>query len=78
MELVIPTDVELSDCSGGGGCFHPISSKVFLGGNISFAVKNSAIISASAAGDITYFMICAMISSGPFHPGMVSFSYRKM
>ena len=78
MELGIPTAVELLDCSGEGGCFHPISCRVFLSGTISFAVKNSAIISGSVADNITYFVICVMISSGTFHLGTASFSDRNM
>ena len=57
VELVTPTAVELSDWSGLGGCFHPISVRVFQRGTISLAVKNRAVISASAADETTYFMI---------------------
>ena len=77
-ELVTPTAIELSGCNGKGGCFHPISCKVFLSGTISFAIKNSAVIPASATDNTTYFMIYAMVSSGPFHLGMASFSNRNM
>ena len=42
------------------------------------AVKNKAIISASAADETTYFMICAMVRTGPFYRGIESFSGRKM
>ena len=62
VKLIIPTAVELSGWSGDGGCSHPISYRVFLSGTISFAVKNSVVISASAADNTTYFMICAMVS----------------
>ena len=78
MEFVIPTVVDLSDYRGDGGCFHPISCRVFPSGTICFAVKNSAVISASAADNTTYFMICTMASSGSFHLGMLSLSDRKM
>ena len=74
----IPTAVELSDCTDEGGCFHPISCRVFLSGTISFVAKNSAVISASAADDTTYFMIYAMVRSVPVHLGMSSFSNRNM
>ena len=78
MELVIPTAVEFSDWSGLGGCFHPISVRVFQRGTISLVVKNKAVISASIADETTYFMICAMVRTGPFHRGIESFSDRKM
>ena len=77
VELVIPTAVELSDYNCKGGCFHLIFAGCFLSGTISFAVKNSVVISASAADNTTHFMICAMASSGPFHLGMASFSDRN-
>ena len=78
MELVIPTVVELADCSGGLGCFHPISCRVFLSGNISFAIKNSTVISTSAADNTTYFIIYTKVSSGPAHLGMGLFSDKNI
>ena len=78
VELFIPTTVELSDCSGDGGCFRPIPCGLFLSGTVSFVIKDSAAVSASAADDTTYFMICIMVSSGPCHLGMASFSDRNM
>ena len=78
MEFVTPTAVELSHWIGDGGCFHSIASNAFRNGTISFAVKNSAVVSASAAEDITYFMIAAMVSTGPFHLGIGPSSDRKM
>ena len=77
-ELVISTAVELSGCSGDGGCFRLISCRVFLSGTIYFAVKNNVVISTSAADDTTYFMVCVMVCSEPFYLGMLSFSTRKM
>ena len=53
VELFIPTTVELSDCSGDGGCFRPIPCGLFLSGTVSFVIKDSAAVSASAADDTT-------------------------
>ena len=78
VELVIPTDVELSDWRGLGGCFHPISVRVFCSGIIYLAVRNKAVISASAADNTTYFIIWAMVRRSPFQRGMESFSDKKM
>ena len=78
MEFVTPTAVELSHWIGDGGCFHPIASNAFRNGTISFAVKKSAVVSASAAEDITYFMIAAMVNTGPLHLGIGSSSDKKM
>ena len=77
VELVIPTAVELLDWRGLGGCFHPISVRVFCSGTISLAVRNKAVISASAADDTTYLIIWAMVRRGPFQRGMESFSEKK-
>ena len=77
IELVIPTAVELSDWRGLGGCFHPISVRVFHSGTISLAVRNKAVISASAADDTTYLIIWAMVSRDLFQRGMELFSDKK-
>ena len=74
----MPTAVELSAWMGDGGCFHPILVRVFLRGTISFAVINKAVISASAADDTTYFIICARVSRGPFQRGMSTSSDKNM
>ena len=63
---------------GLGGCFHPISVRVFRRGTISLAVRNKAVISASAADDTTYLIIWAMVRRSPFQRGMESFSEKKM
>ena len=49
-----------------------------LTGTISFAVKNKAPISFSAAKDSKYFIICAIVKIGQFQRGMGSFSDRKI
>ena len=67
--LVYPTAVELSHCRGDGGCFHPIFSSVFRSATISLAVRNSAAISAFAAEDKMYFMICVIVNTRTFHLG---------
>ena len=78
VHLVIPAAVELFELTGEGGCFHPISVIVCCSGTIYFAVRNRSVISVSAAKDTTYFIICSIVSTGPFQRGMDSFSDRKM
>ena len=77
MELVITTAAEVSDCNGDVRCFQPIFCRVFLSGTIYFAVKNNAVVSASAADDTIYFMICTMANNESFHLEILSFSDRK-
>ena len=43
-----------------------------------FSVNNKAPISASAAEDSIYIIICAIVKIGPFQRGMGSFSDRKI
>ena len=63
--LVTPTAVELSVWIGVLGCGHPISMRVWIIGTVSLAVMNSLASSDSAAEDMTYLIIYAMIRIGP-------------
>ena len=49
-----------------------------LTGAIYFAVRNKAPISASAAEDSTYFIICEIVKIGPFQQVICSFSDRNI
>ena len=60
-----PDAVELSVCTGDGGCGHPISMRACLSGNISLAVTKRAPSSASAADERTNLNIFAMLRMGP-------------
>ena len=72
-----PTAVLLSTCMGVSGNLCPISSSVFLQGIASRAFINIAPNSASAADDMTAFMILAILSTAPLLVGSSSFSERK-
>ena len=60
-----PFAVELSVCIGFFGCGCPSSSSVFLAETASFQFMNSAPSSASAADDISAFIICATFITAP-------------
>ena len=63
---MIPAAVLLSVCIGVAGCGCPSSSRVTLNGNMSCAFINNDPISASAADDITDFIILASTYIGAF------------
>ena len=65
VRLVTPNAVELLDWIGVLGFGHPISMRVWRIGTISLAVMNNLASSASAAEDMTYLTICAMVRIGP-------------
>ena len=54
-----PMAVDLSTCIGVGGCGCPISSRAIQRGAAYFAVKNTALTSASIAELMTLFIIFA-------------------
>ena len=62
--------VELSVWIGVCGCGCPISSSVFCMDTTIFALMNSAPSSASAADDITAFIICEMFNTAPLLMGI--------
>ena len=78
MLLITPAAVVLSVWMGVMDCFHPIYTNVRRIGISSFAVIYNAPNSASAADDMTNFIICAIVNMGPFHFGSGSSSERKM
>ena len=69
MLLKIPVNVVLLTCILVGGCGYPNSSNVNHRIFASFTFKKSAPSSASAADDITFFMICVMVRTAPLLGG---------
>ena len=65
-----PFAVELSVCVGVGGCGCPISVSMFMRWTASFALMKIPTSSASAAEDMTDFMICDMLRMAPLFGGM--------
>ena len=65
-----PFDVELSVCIGVFDCGCPISSSVFFSGTASFQFMNSVPSSASAADDITDFIIFETFITAPLFAGI--------
>ena len=64
-----PNDVVLSVCIGVGGCLWTIFSTAVRAGISWRELIYSAPISASAAGVITFFIICAMAKAAPLFSG---------
>ena len=64
-----PRAVVLSVCIGVLGCGCPISMRAILAGMASRAFMNNAPISASAADDMTAFIIWATFSTAPLLGG---------
>ena len=71
--LTTAADVELLAWIGDGGCFQPISIKVWRMGTISLDVMYSAPISASVAEDMTNLMILAIVRKGTSTQALGSF-----
>ena len=63
--------IELSVCSGVGGCLCPISSKMILMYTASLAMIHKAANSASVAADMTCFIMWDMLRTSPLFCGMV-------
>ena len=61
--------IELSVCIGVGGCLCPNSSNTARMYTASRAIMYSAASSASVADDITFLMMCAMLSMAPLLGG---------
>ena len=71
--------IELSVCSGVGGCLCPISSKMILMYTASLAMIHKAANSASVAADMTCFIMWDMLRTSPLFCGMVeSLDNKKM
>lgn len=67
--VTTPCAVELSVWMGVAGCLCPISSSVILIGMAAFAFKNTAPNSASAADDMTAFIIVDIVKTAPLLGG---------
>ena len=63
--------VELSVCIGVRGCGCPCSSSVCCIDTAIFVLMNSSPSSASAADDMTAFIICNMLRTAPLLVGML-------
>ena len=72
--LDTPTSVELSHWMGNLGCGHPISVRDWRSGTIALAQMKRPASSDSAAEDMTFLIICAMVRTGPFYDGAGTFS----
>ena len=64
-----PSAVVLSVCIGVGGCLWPIVSNARRAGIASLQLMKRAPNSASAAEDMTAFMICEMVRMYPLFGG---------
>ena len=78
VSLTTPVAVELSVCIAEGGWGQPISIRVWCIGTIYLAVMKRAQSLASAADEMTNFMIWVMVKMGPLHRGTGSYSAGKM
>ena len=67
--VTTPSDVVLSVCMGVGGCLCPISSRAWRAGIASRQLMKRAPSSASAADDMTAFIICATVRTAPLFGG---------
>ena len=68
------TAVELSHWMGDLGCGNPISVRDWRSGTMDLAQMKRPAISASAAEDMTFLMICATVRTGPLYVGAGTFS----
>ena len=75
--LMRPSDVLLSICMGVHGFGWPSSSSVLRMGTYVLEFKNNAPISASAADDITLWMIVDRLGTAPLFGGVSSSPDRK-
>ena len=69
--------VVLSVCIGVGGCLWPMVSNAWRAGIASLQLMKRYPNSASAAEDMTAFMICEMVRTGPLFGGTAESSYMK-
>ena len=71
LPLTTASAIELSVCSGVGGCLCPISSKIIMMYTASLDMVYKAANSASVADGITCFIMWDMLSTDPLFCGMV-------
>ena len=72
-----PSAVVLSVCIGVGGYLWPIFSNAWRAGIASLQLMKMDTNSASAAEDMTAFMICEMVRTDPFFSRTAESSYMK-
>ena len=77
LPLITASAIELSVCSGVGGCLCPISSRTICIYTASLDMMYSAADSASVADVITCLMMCAMLSTVPLFCGIVALFDKK-
>ena len=75
--VTTPSAVVLSVCIGVGGCLWPIVSNAWRDGIASLQLMKSAPKYASAAEDMTAFMICEMVRKDPLFGGTSDLSDMK-
>ena len=76
--LVTPTTVELSHCMGVLVCGHSILMRDCLSGTIPLEMVKRPASSALGADNMTFLMICAMVSTGPLCRGIGTSSGSMM
>ena len=75
--VTTPRAVLLSVCIGVGGCLWPIVSNAWSAGIASLQLMKMSPNSASAAEDMTAFMICEMVRTDPLFGGTAELSDMK-
>ena len=77
LPLMTASAIELSVCSGVGGCLCPISSKMILMYSASLAIRYKATNYASVADDITYFIMWTMLRTATLFFSMMKSLDKK-
>ncbi len=78
LPLITTSAIELSVCSGVGGCLCPNSSTMILMYTASLAIKYNPANSASVAEYITFLIMWAMFSTAQLFGGIgVSLDKKK-
>ncbi len=77
LPFMTASPIELTVCSGGGGCLCPNSSSMILMYTVLRAIMYSPASSASVADDMIFLMMCTMFSTAPLFGGMVVSLDRK-
>ena len=78
VSFVTPTSVELSHWMGVLGCGHPILMSDWHSGTIYLAMVKRPASSASEADDMKFFIICAIVRTGPLWRGIRKSSENMM
>ncbi len=77
LPLMTASAIALSVCIGVGGCLWPNSLSIILMYTASRAMMYSPTSSALVADDVTFLIMCAMLSTAPLFGGMVVSLERK-